>query len=851
MSLKKRLEKLPSFYSWTIDETLHFLATSEDGLKLSEANKRQLEFGKNVIHEVKISLWRILLRQFHNVFIYILIAAAAISISIGEWTDSLLIGFLIVVNAIIGFWQELKAHSSIAALKKMTESHNKVMRGGELVWLSSCELVPGDYLIFHEGEVVTADIRLVSSAGLMVDESAITGESQPVIKNHEVILKADALPYELNNTLLAGTTIVRGSGAGVVVKTAGDTYLASIAQESQEESPETPLTKALRFFAQRYVIVLIVFFAILGTLGYLQGRNAADLAYILLASLVSAVPEGLPIVVTLVMVIGAISLSRGQVFVRYLPSVETLGSTTVIASDKTGTITTGKLQVKDYFTSDLTMLQRIAVLCNDAHKEGVGDPLDMALLDWVDDTEKLREEFPRKWAYSFDSDLMLMATVNEIDGKELLLVKGAYESLKEKGSSLSNWQLLDKEMNKLLNQGLRVLAFGKTSAVEKDPQLWEVEIVGLIGFLDPPKEGVREAVQSAQKAGIRVIMLTGDHPTTAQAVAKQVNIWKDGDPILTGHEVEALSDKELTTALKKATVLARILPEHKYRVVKLLQKQKEVVAVTGDGVNDVPALKAADLGIAMGNGTEAAKNVAKIVITDNNFRFIVKGISNARVISDNIRKLIYYLISISFLEVFFIFFVIAGSFPLPLAAVQVLWINIVAGGVQDKIFVFVKAEGNVMLRRPRPSKKQFFDTKQLVSILTFGLALGIAMFCLYLYLLPIYPFRTVSTLIFTSIVAAQLANGIQSQKEEEPFFKNIKRSFSINPYLFIALVSGVLLQCFALYLVPSWFHVEYLPLVLWKYPLLLFCIAFFFVEMKKWVEYAIRKYKRYQMQQVK
>jgi len=844
MSLKKHLEKAPPFYSWTIQETLYFLSTSLEGLSYSEIHKRQLEFGKNVIHEVKISFWRILLRQFHNVFIYILMVAAAISISIGEWTDSLLIGFLIVLNAVIGFWQELKAYSSIAALKKMTESRNKVMRAGELVWLSSCELIPGDYLILHEGEVVTADVRLIDSAGLIVDESTITGESVPIIKNHETVLAPGALPYELSNTLLAGTTVVRGSGSGVVVKTAGDTYLAGIAQESQEESPDTPLTKALRFFAERYIFVLVGFFIVLGVIGHVQGRHTADLAYILLASLVSAVPEGLPIVVTLVMVVGAMSLSRSQVFVRYLPSVETLGSTTVIASDKTGTITTGKLEVKEYFSFDFLMLQRIAVLCNDAHQEGVGDPLDMALLHWVDDTEKLREESPRKWAYSFDSDLMLMATVNEVEGQELLLVKGAYESLKAKGSPSCDWVSLDKSFQDLLNQGLRVLAFGKTSSVEKDPELWEIDIVGLIGFLDPPKQGVLEAVLSAQKAGIRVIMLTGDHPMTAKAVASQVKIWSEGDPILTGHDVEALSDDELIEALKKTTVLARILPEHKYRVVKLLQSQKEIVAVTGDGVNDVPALKAADLGIAMGNGTEAAKNVAKIVITDNSFRLIVKGISNARVISDNIRKLIYYLVSISFLEVFFIFFVIISSLPLPLAAVQILWINIVAGGVQDKIFVFIKAEGNVMLRRPRAPRKQFFDAKQMISIFSFGLILGLSVFALYVHLLPLYSSKMVSTILFTSIVFAQLANGIQAQKEEEPFFKNIARSFSINPYLFIALALGVTLQGSALYLVPAWFHVEYLPLSLWKYPAILFFTAFFFVEMKKWIEYGLRMRQR-------
>jgi Ca2+-transporting ATPase len=822
------------FQAMTIEEIFKHLATSVQGLSHQEAKKRLELFGKNVIQEEKISKLRIFFRQFNNVLIYILLAASLISLFVGEWADFLVINLIIVINSLIGFWQELKAESSIAALKRLTESKNKVMREGELTLVFSSELVPGDYLILHEGEVVTVDIRLVESAGLMVDESSLTGESVPVIKDHAALLSESTLPYELKNMLLTGTTIVRGTGRGVVVKTGDHTYLAKLAEKSAEASPETPLTKALGFFATRYVILVIALFAFLGIVGHLQGRSVLDLAYILLASLVSAVPEGLPIVITLMMVLGAISLNKKKALIRYLPSVETLGSATVIASDKTGTITEGKLVVKEVYSHDLEKLKHIAALCNDSH-EGLGDPLDVALADWVEHYEEIREKFPRKWAYAFDTRLMLMATVNNISGGEELLIKGAYEALKAKVENTEELREMETAFHSFLHQGLRVLAFGQGQWTNQDPSTWKIKIVGLIGFLDPPKQGVQEAVQFAKQAGIRVLMMTGDHPMTAEAVAKEVGIWTDRK-ILTGREIETLPDDNLLEAIKMTTVFARILPEHKYRIVKLLQGCKEIVAVTGDGVNDVPALKAADIGIAMGGGTEAAKSASKMVISDNNLTIIVDAIRNARVIADNVRKVIYYLASTSLQEICLISFAIFTSLPLPLAAIQVLWINIVTDGVLDKTFSFAKAEGDVMKRKPRNPEKQFFDFKQVFRILIFGITLGLICFFLYLHLLDKYPFSTVSTIIFTSVVVAQWANGIQAQKETEPFFKNIAKSFTINPSIFVGMAAGLALQSFAIYLVPKLFHTTPMSLDHWKYPILVFFAAFGLVEIRKWLE---------------
>ena len=827
------------FHAFSIDQTFQHAATSSEGLTYGEVRRRRKQFGKNVLEEGHISLLLIFFRQFHSIPIYILFVASIVSISIGELIDFSVVMGIIFLNGLIGFWQEVKAEVSIAALKKMTESKNLVVRNGERVFVASSELVPGDYVVFHEGEVVTADIRLVESAGLMIDESSLTGESIPVIKDHEPVLPEDALPYELSNMLLTGTIVVRGSGCGVVVRTGGKTYLASIAEKAKEASPVSPLNKALNFFLRRFVFVLVGIFFLLGIVGVSQGREWLDLSYILLAGLVSAVPEGLVVVVTLVMVLGAIALSKKQTLIRYLPSVETLGSVTFLASDKTGTITEGKLIVKEVCAKDESQLQRIAALCNDA-SEGIGDPLDVALAKWVTDYEGVRKAYPRIWEHPFDTELMLMATINKSENSEELFIKGAYESLKEKAE---NPEEFTSALESFLQQGLRVIALGQGKWDGNEDHLsWKIQLVGIVGFLDPAKEGVREAVTSAKKAGIHVMMITGDHPTTAKAIAKDVGIWKENDGVLSGREIEALFDEDLLQVLQKATVLARVLPEHKYRIVKLLQQSKEIVAVTGDGVNDVPALKAADIGIAMGSGAEAAKSVAKMVITDNNLKVIVGAIQNARIIADNIRKVIYYLVSTSLLEVVLLILAILSNLPLPLVAIQILWINLIGGGVLDKTFPFAKEEGNVMHRVPRRPEKQFFDLSQIVHICIYGCVGGLLCFFLYISIIDLYDPPLVSTIIFTCVVVAQWANGIQAQKETEPFFKNIRNSFTINPWIYCGIGIGILLQCLVIYWMPELFHLVPMDFVYWLYPLGTFVLTFLLVECRKWVALLLTRY---------
>ncbi|RIB35422.1 MAG: cation transporter [Candidatus Nanoclepta minutus] len=830
-------------HSLKVEDILNSLGSSLDGLSWGEARKRIQIYGKNTLEEEKINRWKIFLRQFNSPLIYILLIAALISLLVGEIKDFFVITSLVFANGVIGYFQEIKAEVSIRSLKKLTESKVKVIREGKIVEIPSSELVPGDIVVLSEGDLVTADIRLIDSKGLLIDESSITGESIPVEKDHSAILPKETLPYELKNMALSGTTVVRGSGIGVVVRTGKMTYFARITEKVKEKPPLSPVIKALKVFTRRYVIFVIFFLTIVGIIAYYQGRRILEIAMILISQLVSSVPEGLPIVITLTLVVGALALSKRKTLVRYLPAVEVLGSATTIVIDKTGTITEGKLAVKEVFAKDEEMLKVVSALCNN-FRDGHGDPIDRALAKWLgEEYEKIRSLYPRVKEYPFDVKHRFMATINEFKGKKTLFIKGAYESLKEIAIN-RDLKEFDRILEKMTENGLRVLAFGYGEWNGDDFSKWKIRIVGLIGFYDPPKEGVREAVEVARRAGIRIIMITGDHLLTAKAIAKEVGIWRERDLILTGKDIDSLDDKELYKVLEKTTVIARALPEHKYRVVRVLQENDEIVAVTGDGVNDVPALRVADLGIAMGSGTEAAKSVAKMVIVDNDLRIIIDAIKQGRVIADNLRKVVYYLISTSIGEVILISLSILLGLPLPLFAIQILWINLVTDGVQDKTFPLCKEETDVMDRLPRRPEKLFFDGYQMARILYFGLLMGLTNLFLYMHLLNIYEYAIVNSIIFTSSVVVQWFNGIQAQKEKEPFFKNVKKSLTINPYIFLGILASMVLQLIALYLVPDWFKTVPLPIEGWLYVLLVSLICFFAVEIWKWIEYLINKVRK-------
>ncbi|HQS65602.1 MAG TPA: cation-transporting P-type ATPase [Sulfuricurvum sp.] len=830
-------------HSKTPEELYLLLDSSPSGVEASSALQRQRLYGRNLLKDEQRSYLAIFISQFMSPIVLILIIAALLSLAMGHTTDSMIIIGILVINSLLGFVQEYRAETSIRALKKLTETHVRVLRMGMEALIPSDDLVPGDVVFLGEGDLVSADIRLIESHALQADEATLTGESIPSNKQSLQLLHADALPYERSNMLFSGTHILKGVATGIVTATGEHTYLATIAKSAQEKSPHSPLTRSLAIFSKRLIIILIAILFIVGIIGLQQGRSTEEITSILIAELVSAVPEGLAIVVTLILALGAYRLSRHKVLVRHLPSVESLGSASVIATDKTGTITEGFLSVSTIEALDQEGLKMCAALCNDATAQH-GDSVDMALVRWINDEYSiLRDNNPRVFYHPFDPTTRLMATVNQNESTERLYIKGAYEAL------LALSQNNSEELEQLRNahdtmalQGLRVLAFGISDEKWEDPAQWTIRLVGLIGFADAAKSGVADAVQQAKEAGIRVIMVTGDNPLTAQVIAKEVGIWQEGDTVLNGHDIEGMDDEQLQHILQTCTVAARALPEHKYRIVKLLQAKGEIVAVTGDGVNDVPALKAADLGIAMGNGSEAAKSTSKMVITDNNLGVIVDAIRQGRIIAANLRKVIFYLVATCFDEIIIISGAIIMGLPLPIHPTQILWVNIVTDGVTDKTFPMCHEEGNVMKNTPRRLDTQFFDRWQIARISWVSLVNGLVTLAVFIHLLDTgHTYESALTVSFCIIVTSQWVNGILAQKEEEPFFLNIRRSLTINPWIWVGISIGIVLQGIALYVVPQWFHAIPPNKEMLIYIGISTAIVFLLIEAYKWGEWALKK----------
>ena len=832
-------------HSVPVSQLFEVLQTSIDGISLQEAKRRLEIYGKNQLEEEKESNFLIFIRQFNNPLVYILITAAIITLFMGDYLDSGIIFGIVFVNGIIGFIQELKAKTSLEALKKLTETKAVVIREGKQIEIPVSEVVVGDVILLREGDIVPADARLFDSQGLLVDESVLTGESIPVEKEADVVLPEDTPIYKRKNIVFKGTIVVRGKGKGIVFATGKYTQIGKIAEKVKEKSPETPLQKALKSFSKKWLVILIAVLVFIFSIGVLQGRDLYTLFLLIVSELVSAVPEGLPLVVTFILVIGAMKLAKKKTLTKYLPAVETLGSATFIVSDKTGTITEGKLQVKDYYALDEEKLFLASALCNDAYEEK-GDPLEVAILKWLEsqnfDWKSVRDKHPRLWEHPFDTKLRLMATVNKVGDENILFIKGALESLEK----LTDEDISDfrKVHDKMAENGLRVIAVGwaKVENFPVDINKIKIKLVGLIGFLDPPKKGVKQAVETARKAGIRVVMVTGDNIKTAVAIAKMVGIYKKGDFSLLGKQIEKYTEEELYNILKRTSVIARATPENKYKVVKTLQRNQEIVVVTGDGVNDVPALKVADLGIAMGDGTEAAKEVAKMIITDNNLSVIVDAVRYGRTIALNLRRTIYYLMSCSFGEIGLISSAFILNYPIPLHPIQILWINVVTEGVQDKTFAFNKEDKDVMKEKPQRPEKVFFDKKQIFDILLTAGFMTLITLSVFLYVLKTSSLKHAITISFTTLIVSQWLNGIQSIKST-PFFYKPLTSFIVNPYMYIGILIGLSLQLFMTYLFPQFLHIVPLSFKEWAIVLFASLGFFFLLEFKKWIEFFLKRKK--------
>lgn len=755
-SHERESQQEQAFHTLTVEESLARMNAKEQGLESSEAKSRLERYGKNMLQEAEgKTLLQKLLAQFKDVMIIILLVAAVISGLLGEWTDSIIIVVVVLINAILGVVQENKAENALAALKQMSSPNAQVRRGGQTMTIKAEDLVPGDIVLLEAGNVVPADMRLIEVASLKIEEAALTGESVPVEKELAPLDKADVVIGDRVNMAYMSSNVSYGRGVGVVTGTGVSTEVGKIANFiSQEEDEITPLQKKLNELGKYFTIIIIVVAAIMFGIGYFEGREWMDMLLTSISLAVAAIPEGLPAIVTIILALGVQKMAKRKSIIRKLPAVETLGSTEIICSDKTGTLTQNKMTVQQaYIGEHATDAEKailghtdgdrflyIMTLCNDSkitEEEGntrfIGDPTETALIDYALKQglhkHKLEEQYPRVAELPFDSDRKLMTTIHDMHGEDgtplRIMTKGAPDVLLERCTHIIRDGKVEpltgahhKEIaaaNKAMaDRALRVLAAAYRD-IEKLPEGLSSENVeqdlifaGLVGMIDPPREEVKEAVRICKEAGIRPIMITGDHRDTAAAIAKELHIIEDDTGVLTGSELNQIEEKDFEEKVTQYSVYARVSPEHKVRIVQAWKKRGKIVAMTGDGVNDAPALKSADIGIGMGiTGTDVSKGVSDMVLADDNFSTIVVAVEEGRKVYSNIRKSIQFLLSANLGEVLTLFIATLVNWKI-LFPIHILWINLVTDTLPALALGFEKAENDIMKQPPRKSSTSVF-----------------------------------------------------------------------------------------------------------------------------------------------
>ena len=840
---------------------------SEQGLSNQEADERLLKYGPNKLPEKKKTpLFLVFLQQFNDPMIFILLAAALLSVAISiyntvhngesfDFADPVIIMGVCVLNAIIGTVQENKAEKSLEALKKMSSPTCVVRREGKLVELKAEQLVPGDIVILEEGRTVPADLRLIQSVNLKTDESSLTGESLPVEKDASIVFSDETPIGDRVNMAFMSTPVVYGRGEGVVVYTGEETQTGKIAQMlSESDDDTTPLQKQLaklsKFLGILTIIIVVILFGIQlidlarangGPKGWLDGIIENFMFAISLA--VAAVPEGLPAVVTIVLALGVQKMVKANTIVRKLPSVETLGAVSVVCSDKTGTLTQNKMTVvkaylneqlvggEEIFSEDYKFLSMGLSLCSNASvDEGLyGDPTEIALVEYANKLDQhkgdLEKIAPRIDEYPFDSVRKMMSTQHEYNGKKIIFTKGAIDSIlkvadrilingKERKITKEDKENIMKASDSMAVSALRVFGLAYTYSDELKEE--NLVFVGLVGMIDPPRPECKNAVSIFNKAGITTIMITGDHKTTALAIAKELGIADENGQALSGEEIDKLTPEELQEVVKTVHVFARVSPENKVQIVTAIRANGNIAAMTGDGVNDAPSLKQADIGIAMGiTGTDVAKGAADMVLTDDNFASIEKAVEEGRGIYANIKKTVLFLLSTNIAEVLAMFAIVimslflSGTFPTPLLAIHILWVNLITDSLPAVALGADEKESGIMDDKPRNPKESLFSRGG--YFITFGYGLLITITTVFAFLMiPVFECGAKSLQEIADVFANNDAVLMQSQTAafcvlslSELFhmlgMTSLRKSFvhnfwSKNWLLWVAFVLGVALQ---------------------------------------------------------
>ncbi len=779
-------------YSKNEDEIFKILNSNIDGLDSKETKKRINDYGQNIIINKKKMPWILrFLKQFNDTMIIILLVVALLLYFYGyfyshEYTDTIVILFVVFINAIVGFIQEEKATLVLRDLKKYETSTCKVKRDDKIIVINTKELVPGDIIYLESGETVPADIRILSCESLKVDESALTGESVPVQKNSEV-LKNNLILQEQKNMLFLGTNITNGKCTGIVVSTGKNTEIGKIALSLNEiDRIETPLQLKIKELSKKITLIVFIILIFIFILALINKYTILEIIMLCSSLAVAAIPEGLPTVITITLSVGISNLAKKKTVVKQMQAVETLGAIDIICSDKTGTITQNKMTVKEEYVIDENMLNYICALCNDGliyEDKYVGDPTETCLYEYLYnkkiDSLKLRKKCERILDIPFDSDRKMFTTLNKIDNEVYILCKGSMDSLIEKVnlSKIEKQEILDKVKN-LSKGALRTLGFAykKLNYVPKDIKELEKEennlsFAGILGMIDPPRESVKKSVLLCKNAGIRPIMITGDSIDTAIAIAKNVGIIDNDSEAILGSELDKYNDEELKNIVKRYSVYARVNPSHKERIVFALQNSGKIVAMTGDGVNDAPAIKDAHVGVGMGiTGTDVTKSASDIVLMDDSFSTIVVAVEEGRRIYNNIRNNIVFSLSSNFAEIFTIVIGLLTKTTI-LLPIYILFIDLVTDSIPSICLSFEKSEDSIMNKKPRGINKPLFTPFIKSCIASSAIIETIFVVLTYFISLKMYGQETAMSLALLSMVVQEIVYSISCRNLKESVVK--------------------------------------------------------------------------------